>query len=110
MKNLRKARRRMIKPAGHRVLVKPDEVEEKVGSLYLAVETKERRANEQIFGTLVAIGENAWKAFDEGKPWAKVGDRVTFAKYGGFSIEDPITKEKFRILNDEDIVSVIVEA
>jgi co-chaperonin GroES (HSP10) len=39
-----------------------------------------------------------------------VGDRVTFAKYGGFSIEDPITKEKFRILNDEDIVSVIVEA
>jgi co-chaperonin GroES (HSP10) len=107
LKNLRKARRRMIKPAGHRVLVKPDEVEEKVGSLYLAVETKERRANEQIFGTLVAIGENAWKAFDEGKPWAKVGDRVTFAKYGGFTIEDPVTKEKLRLLNDEDICAVV---
>jgi co-chaperonin GroES (HSP10) len=107
LKNLRKARRRMIKPAGHRVLVKPDEVEEKVGSLYLAVETKERRANEQIFGTLVAVGENAWKAFDEGKPWAKVGDRVTFAKYGGFTIEDPVTKEKLRLLNDEDICAVV---
>ena len=98
-----------IHPAGHRVLVRPDEVSEKQGSLYLAVSTKERQANEQIFGTLVAIGANAWKAFDDGKPWAKVGDRVTFAKYGGFSIEDPITKEKLRILNDEDIVSVIVE-
>lgn len=99
-----------IRPAGHRVLVKPDDVDEKTsGGLYLAVETKERKANEQIFGTLVAIGENAWKAFDDGKPWAKVGDRVTFAKYGGFSIDDPKTKEKYRILNDEDIVSVIVE-
>jgi co-chaperonin GroES (HSP10) len=107
LKNLRKARRRMIKPAGHRVLVKPDEVEEKVGSLYLAVETKERRANEQIFGTLVAIGANAWKAFDDGSAWAKVGDRVTFAKYGGFTIEDPVTKEKLRLLNDEDICAVV---
>ncbi len=93
----------MIKPAGHRVLVKPDEISEKQGSLYLAVSTKERQANEQIFGTLVAIGANAWKAFDDGQPRAKVGDRVTFAKYGGFQIEDPVTKEKFRLLNDEDI-------
>ena len=99
----------MIIPAGHRVLVRPDIVDEKVGSLYLAVETKERKANEQIFGTLVAVGENAWKAFDEGKPWAKVGDRVTFAKYGGFSIEDPVTKEKFRLLNDEDICAIVEE-
>lgn len=98
----------MIKPCGHRVLIKCDEVDEKTsGGLYLAVETKERRANEQIFGTLVAIGENAWKAFDEGKPWAKVGDRVTFAKYGGFTIEDPVTKEKLRLLNDEDICAVV---
>jgi len=104
----------MIKPCGHRVLVKCDEVDEKTsGGLYLAVQTKERKENEQIFGNLVAVGPTAWKAFDkddpEWKPWAKVGDRVTFAKYGGFSIEDPVTKEKFRILNDEDIVSVIVE-
>lgn len=97
-----------IVPAGHRVLVKPDEVEEKTsGGLYLAVETKERKANEQIFGTVIKVGVNAWKAFDDGIPWAKVGDRVTFAKYGGFSIEDPKTKEKFRLLNDEDICAVV---
>lgn len=97
-----------IVPAGHRVLVKPDEVEEKTsGGLYLAVETKERKANEQIFGTVIKVGVNAWKAFDDGSPWAKVGDRVTFAKYGGFNIEDPVTKEKFRLLNDEDICAVV---
>ena len=96
-----------IHPAGHRVLVRPDEVSEKQGSLYLAVSTKERQANEQIFGTLVAIGANAWKAFDDGKPWAKVGDRVTFAKYGGFTIEDPVMHEKLRLLNDEDICAIV---
>ena len=97
-----------ITPAGHRVLVFPDEVDEKTsGGLYVPVSTKERQANEQIFGTIVKIGVNAWKAFDDGKPWAKVGDRVTFAKYGGFQIEDPVTKEKFRLLNDEDICAVV---
>ena len=50
---------------------------------------------------------NAWKAFDGGEPWAKVGDRVAFAKYGGFKIEDPDTKEVYRLLNDEDITAII---
>jgi co-chaperonin GroES (HSP10) len=99
----------MLRPAGHRLLVKPDEVSEKQGSLYLAVSTKERQANEQIFGTIVSIGKTAWKAFDDGEPWAKVGDRVAFAKYGGFQIEDPITKEKLRLLNDEDVCAVVEE-
>jgi co-chaperonin GroES (HSP10) len=48
----------------------------------------------------------SWKAFDEGKPWAKVGDRVAFAKYGGFILEDEKTLEKVRVLNDEDVVAI----
>lgn len=97
----------MIQPCGHRVLVRPDEVSDRRGSLYVPATTREREQYAQIFGTIVAIGPTAWKGFDEGQPWAKVGDRVAIAKYGGFVIEDPATKEQFRLLNDEDITCIV---
>ena len=104
----------MIKPCGYLLLVKADTVSEKTsGGLYVPVETKERKMNEQIFGTVVKIGKMAWRAFDKGEPdwepWAKVGDKIAFAKYGGFSIEDPYTKETFRLLKDEDVLAVVEE-
>jgi chaperonin GroES len=100
----------MIKPAGHRVLVKVEEIEEKTkGGILLPKQVADQQTMANIFGTLVAAGPNAWKAFDTGEPWAKVGDRVAFAKYGGFIIEDPETLEQFRLLNDEDITAVIGE-
>ena len=97
----------MIKPAGHRVLVMPDKVDEKNGSLYLPQEVRARMGDAQIFGTVVALGKNAFKAFDDGHAWCQVGDRVAFAKYGGFIIEDPEDKQLYRLLNDEDIVAVV---
>ena len=97
----------MWEPAGHRVLVRPDKQADRTpGGLFVPIETKERKMVENIFGTVVAIGPNAWKAFDGGNPWAKVGDRVTFAKYAGFVFEDPKSKEQFRLLNDDDITMV----
>lgn len=93
-------------PAGHRVVVDPDDPPEKIGSLYVPTWVKENRAIENVFGTLVAIGPTAWKAFDDGEPWAKVGDRVVISKYGGVFLDDPKTGRKLRLLNDEDIVSV----
>ena len=100
-------------PAGHRVLVKPDSVEDKeipaelrkLGFTYS--DTDNRRQDAVISGEIVAIGKTAWKAFDDGEPWAKVGDKVYFAKYGGFVVEHPDTREKFRLLNDEDITLVM---
>ncbi len=98
----------MIRPCGHRILVKPDEISEIRGGVILVPPSvREREQYAQTFGEIVAIGPTAWKGFDEGKPWAKVGDRVSYAKYGGYLMEDPETKQQFRILNDEDIVSVI---
>ena len=96
----------MIYPAGHRVLVKVEEVEEKTkGGIFIVNADKQTEAN--IFGEIVAVGPTAWRAFDDGDAWAQVGDKVAFAKYGGFIIEDPETKEQFRLLNDEDITAVI---
>ena len=104
-----------LKPAGHRVLVKPDSVEDKeipdhlrkMGFTY--GESDKRRQDAVISGVVVEVGQTAWKAFDDGEPWAKVGDKVYFAKYGGFVIEHPETKEAFRLLNDEDITLVVEE-
>lgn len=98
----------MIAPAGHRVLVKVTETEEvSAGGIVIPKTIQDRNTEANIFGVLVAVGPNAWKAFDDGVPWASVGDKVAFAKYGGFIIEDPDTKEQFRLLNDEDITAVI---
>jgi co-chaperonin GroES (HSP10) len=100
-------------PAGHRVLVKPDAVEDslmpdelrKMG--FKLADADNSRKNAVISGEIVAIGKTAWKAFDDGEPWAEIGDKVFFAKYGGFVIEHPETGEKFRLLNDEDITVVV---
>ncbi len=98
----------MIKPAGHRVLVLPDEVDEKSGSIYLPAETRARMGDAQIFGTVVEVGATAFKAFDDGHAWCNVGDKVAFAKYGGFIIKDPDDNKLYRLLNDEDICAVII--
>lgn len=99
-----------VKPAGHRILVLPDKVDEKTdGGLFLPAEVRKNMGDAQILGEVIEVGMNAFKAFDGGEPWCKVGDRVAFAKYGGFIIQDPKTKTLYRLLNDEDICAVITE-
>jgi co-chaperonin GroES (HSP10) len=99
----------MIRPAGHRILVMPEVVDEKEGSIWLAPETRKHMGDAQIYGKVVSLGTNAFKAFDDGDPWCREGDRVAFAKYGGFNIMDPKDKKLYRLLNDEDICAVITE-
>jgi co-chaperonin GroES (HSP10) len=99
-----------IEPTGHRVLVTPDAKESVTeGGIILTEATQNQEQQAQIFGTVTSIGKNAFKAFDDGHAWCDVGDRVAFAKYGGFVIKDPHTKEEFRLLNDEDICAIITE-
>lgn len=98
------------KPTAFHVIVRPDPVEkESVGGIILyatdADAKKERAAG--VYGTLVAVGPTAWKGFDSGEPWAKVGDRVMFAKYSGKTFKDDSTDDDFVLLNDEDILAVI---
>ena len=100
----------MIKPCSYHVLVRPDVVEEKTPSgIVIPRGTQDREQSAQVVGTIVAIGPSAWKAFDDGEKWAEVGDRVTYARYGGFLIRDPETKEDFRLLLDKDIVAIVSE-
>lgn len=98
----------MIEPSGHRVLLKPELVEEKTaGGIILAATTKDREQQATMRGIVVAVGVNAWKAFDDGTPWALIGDTVVFRKYAGEKIEEDGIE--YRVVNDEDLLAVIRE-
>lgn len=94
-----------INPVGHRVLVRPEEVERKTASgIILDAKTVMMEDMAQTQGTVVALGDTCWD--DQPTPWAKVGDFVMFGKYAGVVYEgnDGV---KYRVLNDKDIVAVL---
>ena len=93
-----------IWPVGYRVLVKPDPIEETTkGGIIIAETIRDAHGQAQTTGTLVAAGPDAWREF-LGK-WAKVGDKVVYAKYGGLVIAG-LDGAEYRLLNDEQITAV----
>ena len=106
----------MIKPVGYRVLVHQENYDEKDDVFRSAreagieiVKDKYTRYQESVdVGVVVALGATAWK--EQGHPWAKVGDRIVFAKHAGKKIEDPDDKDKhYVLLNDDDVQAIITE-
>jgi co-chaperonin GroES (HSP10) len=112
----------MIQATLHRVILKPDPLEEEVDlgngkKLAIAYEEggKRERYSVQV-GTIVDVGPDAWKAFRQlddngrerpGLQACKAGDRVYFAKHSGHVIVDPENGEEFFLVNDEDITALI---
>lgn len=103
-----------IVPCGHRVLVRPQKLEE-VDDAYKAAqragiilqETHEKLQQAAIDkGTVVALGSTAFNDYG-GEAWCGVGDLVAYARYGGKLIKDTKTQEDFLVLNDEDIIAII---
>lgn len=93
-----------IFPVGYRVLVKPDPIKETTaGGIIIAETIRDSRHQAQTTGTLVAVGDFAWKEYPW--HWAKPGDRVIFARYGGLDLEGA-DGEHYRMLNDEQITGL----
>lgn len=106
---------------GHRILIKPDPVKEQVDvpvglkeggfEVVKPVDLEKREEVATQIGTVIQVGNTAFRAFDgndaKWEPWCQAGDRVIFARYSGKIIEDPVTKEKFMIVNDEDIQAIV---
>lgn len=92
------------KPCGNKILVQMDKMEEVTkGGIVLPTQKTERDEMSQMVGTLIAVGDCAWK--DQPALWARVGDRVKFAKYAGFLHEEDGVK--YRVMHDLDIVMVL---
>ena len=101
----------MLEVVGHRVLIEPEHFEEEISDgalrgfkLDVGDEWKRERAA-TVIGVVRGIGPNAWLGFDDGKPWAKVGDRVYYAKYSGKTVTDG--DKNYIICNDEDIQAIV---
>jgi len=103
-------RKAVMNPCGHRILVLPKVVEEtSAGGIIVHTDEtsmKMEKAGNDI-GTLFKVGPNAWKAYDDGEPWAKEGDTVVYAKWGGVFVTDPDTDIEYVLLNDGDVALVI---
>lgn len=105
---------RNLKAVGHRVLVRLKQIDESLeemsdGGIITKVKTKsrvdlEKQATQEAY--VIQIGQNAWKAYDDGDPWAKVGDCVLISKYSGDDRHDIEDGEIYRLINDGDIHGV----
>lgn len=109
-----------IHPCGDRVLIKPDDIEEKTeGGIIIPGTVSELHAMAQSIGTFVAAGPDAYidsvSRDSEGRvverrgfsrPFATPGDRVAFAKYGGLQVTGK-DGQVYRLMNDVDITAVV---
>jgi len=93
-----------IRPLADRVVIKPQEREEKTrGGLFLPDTASKEKPQE---GQVMAVGEG--RVDDHGKRVpvsVKPGDRVLFAKYAGTEIK--LDDEDYLILAEKDILAVV---
>lgn len=88
---------------GFRVLIKPDEIQEKTsGGLVLPDEYRSKEGYAQARGVLVSKGQNS---FDEISDAPKLGDRVIFPKYEGTEVMGADGKV-YRLIEDRFIIGV----
>ena len=88
-----------LKPLADRVLVKPDEAEQKTASgLYIASNAQEKPQRGTIVGKVNDKGERI--PMD-----VKVGDVVIYGKFGGNEVK--VDGEKYLLMRADDIYAVV---
>ena len=91
-----------IRPLHDRILVRREQEPEKIGSLFVPENAKEK----PIQALVVAVGTG--KRLEDGTVRAldvKAGDRVIFAKYSGSEVK--IDGTEHLILREDDILAVL---
>jgi co-chaperonin GroES (HSP10) len=115
-----------IRPCGHKILVAPLEWEKETewGFALTPTENSETARLEKagrMYGTLVAVGPQAWKAHAASiakgglckdrdpilSDWAQIGDTVMYSRYAGKNVYDPNDGTEFYLINDEDVLAVL---
>ena len=99
------------RPMNWKVLIQPNDIKaEPKGGILLPDKVKE---NEQILtahGTVMAVGELAYRERETGERWKQeivpqVGDKVTYGKYAGQKIV--VNNVRFLLLNDDEITAIL---
>jgi chaperonin GroES len=92
-----------IKPLADRILVKPNEAEEKTASGIIIPDTAKEKPMQ---GEVVAVGQG--KVTDAGnfvKLEVKVGDKILYGKYSGTEVT--IDGVEYLIMRESDVYAII---
>ncbi len=92
-----------LKPLGDRLVVEPQEQEQKTASGLVLPETAKEKPQQ---GTIIAAGPG--RRDDDGKRVpldVAVGDTVLYAKYGGTEVK--IDGKKVLILKESDVLAIV---
>lgn len=95
-----------VEPIGYVVLVEPEPVKEKIGSIVVITGDGRRLEQQaQVRGKVLAIGQDAWKDYNDNR--VKVGDIVYYQRHAGMRLPDDAGKirEDRLLLKDTDIVA-----
>lgn len=97
-----------IRPVECKVLILPDEVKDKIGSIYVTQRHMTQEAASAVKGTFIAGGNLAFDDWKGDKDLLSPGDRVLFSKYAGQVTPGGDGKE-YRLCNDSDIAAILEE-
>ncbi|MGO9374053.1 MAG: hypothetical protein ACLQBD_18420 [Syntrophobacteraceae bacterium] len=87
---------------GCRILIQPDIVSDRYGSIYKPEEARQREQAAAVRGIVLGIGPKASPDYVEG---LKVGDRAFYARYAGFRTDENDPNSPI-LVNDSDICGV----
>jgi co-chaperonin GroES (HSP10) len=91
---------------GHRVLLKPFEIEKKTESgLVLIEKTVNQEEQSAVMAVVVEIGNDCWN--DKSNDFCQVGDKVLIGMYTGKFHVSPVDGVKYRFVQDLDIISPV---
>jgi chaperonin GroES len=91
----------MIKPLNDRLLVKRDSAKDKIGSFYIAPSHQEKPCQ----GTVVAIGDGAFKNGKRIPLTCKIGDRVIFSQHAGVDVK--FGDKEFTLMKEEGVLGIL---
>jgi len=93
-----------LQPLEDRIVVRPNESEERTASGLVIPDTAKEKPQQ---GEVLAVGEGRWDEDGEKRiPMdVKVGDTVVYSKYGGTEIT--VEGEDLLILNGRDVLAVV---
>jgi chaperonin GroES len=92
-----------LQPLGDRIVVKPQDQEEKTKSGLVLPDTAKEKPQE---GKVIAVGSG--KLLDDGtvkKLEVRTGDRVLYGKYSGTEVR--VREEDYLILREDDVLAVV---
>ena len=97
-----------LRPCGRAVLVKPYYVSDRSkGGIILPADVIQK--NQVLENRVVVIEIGAYSWVGEPGPRCEVGDCVLIGKWAGYNAVGPADGEQYRIINDNDIFTVITK-